>query len=70
MATELLLGVVDQSPVRDGGTAGDALRETIELAVAVERFGYHRYWLAEHHSIPNFAGTSPELMIGQVCGAN
>ena len=66
MATELLLGVVDQSPVRDGGTAGDALRETIELAVAVERFGYHRYWLAEHHSIPNFAGTSPELMIGQV----
>jgi luciferase family oxidoreductase group 1 len=66
VATELLLGVVDQSPVRDGGTAGDALRETIELAVAVERFGYHRYWLAEHHSIPNFAGTSPELMIGQV----
>ena len=66
VATDLVLGVVDQSPVRDGGTAGDALRETIELAVAVEQFGYYRYWLAEHHSLPNFAGTSPELMIGQV----
>jgi len=66
MAVSFVLGVVDQSPVRDGGTAGDALRETIELAVAVEKFGYRRYWLAEHHSLPNFAGTSPELLIGQV----
>ena len=62
----LTLSVVDQSPLRDGGTAGDALRETIELAVAVEKLGYKRYWLAEHHSTPNFAGTSPEILLGQL----
>ena len=37
-----------------------------ELAAAVEEMGYHRYWLAEHHSLPNFAGTSPEVLIGHV----
>tara|TARA_B000000460_G_C21485674_1_gene379156 strand:+ start:136 stop:1134 length:999 start_codon:yes stop_codon:yes gene_type:complete len=52
--------------MREGSTAGTALRETIDLAVAVESLGYHRYWVAEHHSIPNFAGTSPEVLIGQI----
>ena len=66
MNLRLTLSVVDQSPVRQGGTAGEALRDTIGLAVAVEKFGYHRYWLAEHHSIANFAGTSPEVLIGHV----
>ena len=66
VAEQLTLSVVDQSPVRDGGSAGDALRDTIELAAVVEKLGYQRYWLAEHHSIANFAGTSPEVLIGQV----
>ncbi len=66
MSQQLLLSVVDQSPVRSGATAGEALRETIKLAAAVEDLGYHRYWLAEHHSLPNFAGTSPEVLIGHV----
>ena len=66
MGPKLTLSVVDQSPVRQGDTAADALRETIELAVATEALGYQRYWLAEHHSLPNFAGTSPEVLIGQV----
>ena len=61
-----MLSVVDQSPMREGSTAGIALRETINLAVAVESLGYHRYWVAEHHSLPNFAGTSPEMLIGQI----
>ena len=62
----LTLSVVDQSPVRSGGTAGDALRETIELAKAVESLGFARYWVAEHHNLSNFAGTSPEIMVGQI----
>ena len=62
----LSLSVVDQSPVRQGGTAADALRETIALAQAVEALGYRRYWVAEHHSLPGFAGTCPELMVGQI----
>jgi luciferase family oxidoreductase group 1 len=66
MAERLTLSVVDQSPVRSGGTAGDALRETIALAVATERLGYQRFWVAEHHNLPGFAGTCPEIMIGQI----
>ncbi len=66
MDPQLILSVVDQSPVRQDGTAAEALLNTVELAVAVEALGYHRYWLAEHHSLPNFAGTSPEVLIGQV----
>ncbi len=63
---KLTLSVVDQSPMREGGTTGEALTETIELAVAAEELGYRRYWVAEHHNLPNFAGTSPEMMVGQI----
>ena len=66
MDQSLTLSVVDQSPVREGGTGGEALWETVELAVAAEKLGYARYWLAEHHSTPNYAGTAPEILIGQV----
>ena len=66
MKAKLRLSVVDQSPVRKGGTAADALWETIELAKVAERLGYQRFWVAEHHNVGNFAGTSPETMIGQI----
>lgn len=61
-----LLSVLDQSPVRSGGTPADAIAETLELAQAAERLGYHRYWLAEHHSTPGLADASPEVLIGQL----
>ena len=60
------LSVLDQSPIRSGGTAADAIGETVELAQVAERLGYCRYWLAEHHSHGAFAGTSPEVLIGQI----
>jgi luciferase family oxidoreductase group 1 len=62
----LRLGVLDQSPVRSGGNVADAIHETLDLAEACDRLGYHRYWLAEHHSTPGLAGSSPEVLIGQV----
>ena len=62
----LRLGVLDQSPVRSGGGVADAIHETLELAELCDRIGYHRYWLAEHHSTPGLAGSSPEVLIGQV----
>ncbi len=62
----LRLSVLDQSPIRTGGTAADAVAETLELAQACERWGYHRYWLAEHHSSRGLAGSTPEILIGQV----
>ena len=63
------LSVVDQSPVRKGGSAADALRETVRLAQIVEGLGYSRYWVAEHHNSGAFAGTAPEVLIGQIAGA-
>ena len=44
MSKKLTLSVVDQSPIRRGGTAADALHETIELAAATEKLGYERFW--------------------------
>ena len=66
MSEQLQLSVVDQSPMREGSNSGTALRESIELAVATEKMGYQRYWVAEHHNLPNFAGTAPEVMVGQI----
>jgi luciferase family oxidoreductase group 1 len=63
---KLALSVLDQSPVRKGGTAAQALHETVALAQAAERFGYRRFWVAEHHNSAMFAGTAPEILIGQV----
>jgi luciferase family oxidoreductase group 1 len=69
MSDDLTLSVVDQSPVRQGGTAADALRESVRLAQHAERLGYARYWVAEHHNSGGFAGTSPEILIGQIAAA-
>src|SRR5947209_16359366 len=62
------VGVLDQSPIAEGSTAGQALRNSFELAQLADRLGYHRYWLAEHHGTPGLACASPEVMIGQVAG--
>jgi luciferase family oxidoreductase group 1 len=60
------LSVVDQSPIPSGLTAADALQNSIQLARLCDRLGYHRYWLAEHHSTGGFACTAPEIMIARV----
>jgi luciferase family oxidoreductase group 1 len=62
----LRLSALDQSPVRSGGSPAEAIRETLDLARATDRLGYHRYWLAEHHSTPALAGPSPEVLIPEV----
>ena len=62
----LRLSVVDQSPMRHGETAAEALADSVTLAQAVEQMGYSRYWVAEHHNTGTFAGTSPEILIGQI----
>src|SRR3569833_2589324 len=59
----MLLSVLDQSPIRKDGTAQDAVADTIALAKACDRLGYHRYWLAEHHNSNSFAGSCPEIQI-------
>jgi luciferase family oxidoreductase group 1 len=63
------LNVLDQCPIPEGSGAGDALRNSLELARLAERLGYGRYWLAEHHGTPGLACNSPEVMIGPVAAA-
>jgi luciferase family oxidoreductase group 1 len=62
------LSVLDQSPVPEGSTGPDALRNTLDLARLADGLGYHRYWLAEHHGL-SLAGPSPEVLIGPVAAA-
>ena len=65
----MIISVLDQCPIPEGSSAGDALRNTIELARLADRLGYRRYWLAEHHGTPGLACASPEVMIGPVAAA-
>jgi luciferase family oxidoreductase group 1 len=60
------LSVLDLSPIAAGSKDSEALTNTLDLARNVDRLGYTRYWLAEHHSIPSVASTAPEIMIGHV----
>ncbi|MEI6664939.1 MAG: LLM class flavin-dependent oxidoreductase [Chloroflexota bacterium] len=57
------LGIVDQSPIRAGGTPREALLATLELAQAADRLGYSRYWVAEHHNSRTQASATPEVLI-------
>ncbi len=60
------LSVLDQSPIRSGGTAADALGETLHLARLCEAVGYHRYWVAEHHASNSLAGCAPEVLLARL----
>jgi luciferase family oxidoreductase group 1 len=65
-ARPLRLGVLDQSPIAEGSTGAQALERTLELARLADRLGYHRFWVAEHHSTPMLAGAAPEALIGAI----
>jgi luciferase family oxidoreductase group 1 len=58
--------LLDLSPIPEGGTAGDALHNTLDLARQAEANGYHRYWLAEHHNMPGIASAATSVVIGHV----
>ena len=65
----MLLSVLDQSPISEGSSGAEALRNTVDLAQLADELGYHRYWLAEHHGGVMLAGPSPEVLIGPVASA-
>lgn len=60
------LSILDQSPIRDGGTPAQAIRETLELARLADTLGYERYWLSEHHSSGGLASATPEILIAEI----
>jgi luciferase family oxidoreductase group 1 len=63
------LSVLDQSPIPEGSTGAEALRNTIDLAHTADALGYHRFWVAEHHGGTMLAGPSPEALIGPIAAA-
>jgi luciferase family oxidoreductase group 1 len=63
------LSILDQSPIPEGSTAGNALRNSIDLARLADSLGYTRYWVAEHHGTQGLACASPEVLIGPVAAA-
>lgn len=66
---ETPLSVLDLAPIREGGSAAESFRESVELARLTEMLGFTRYWLAEHHSIEGIASAATAVLIGHIAGA-
>ena len=58
--------VLDLAPVPQGSTPAETLRNTLDLALHAEGWGYRRYWLAEHHNMIGIASTATAVVIGYV----
>src|ERR1700716_151562 len=69
MSDKLAISVLDLVGMRRGESAGSAIARSVDLAQHVERLGYQRYWLAEHHSIQGLACSATSVLIGHVAGA-
>src|SRR5664279_693917 len=60
--------ILDLSPITEGSDASQSFRNTLALAQHAERWGYNRYWLAEHHGMPGIASAATAVLIGHVAG--
>lgn len=60
--------ILDLCPIPEGGSAADAFRHSLDLAQHAERWGYHRFWLAEHHNMPGIASAATSVVIAHVAG--
>ena len=67
--SDVPLSVLDLSPIRVGGTAADAFRNTLDLARHAERLGFRRFWVAEHHNLPGIASAATSVVIAHVAVA-
>ena len=64
--SEIKISVLDLAIVRDGGNATDTFKNSLELAQQVEKWGYERFWLAEHHNMKGIASTATVVLIGHI----
>jgi luciferase family oxidoreductase group 1 len=69
LATTLQFGVLDQAPVPEGSTASTALANSVELAQHVEKLGFTRFWMSEHHAMQTLACSAPEIVLARVGAA-
>jgi luciferase family oxidoreductase group 1 len=60
--------ILDLCPIPEGGTAADAFRNSLDLAQHAERWGYRRFWLAEHHNMPGIASAATSVVIAHIAG--
>jgi luciferase family oxidoreductase group 1 len=60
------LSILDLAPITEGSDAGDALRRSLDLAQHAERWGYERFWMAEHHNMPGVASAATAVSLGFV----
>src|SRR5512142_2984336 len=60
------LSVLDLSPITEGSDAGQALRNSLDLARHVEALGFRRYWMAEHHNLPGIASAATAVALAHV----
>lgn len=65
-AYDIPLSVLDVSPIVAGGSVSESLSNTLDLARHAEKWGYNRYWLAEHHNAPSIASSATSIVIGHV----
>jgi luciferase family oxidoreductase group 1 len=66
MAAMIPLSILDLAPITEGGTATDSFRNSLDLAQHGERWGYHRFWLAEHHGMPGIASAATSVLMCHV----
>lgn len=64
------LSVLDLAPIVDGGDARESFENSVELIQHVEKWGYNRFWLAEHHNMPGIASSATSILIGHLAGAS
>jgi luciferase family oxidoreductase group 1 len=60
--------LLDLAPIRRGGSPAESFRNSLDLARHAERWGYHRFWVAEHHNLPGVASAATAVVIGHVAG--
>ncbi|MFT8322157.1 MAG: LLM class flavin-dependent oxidoreductase [Bacillus sp. (in: firmicutes)] len=60
--------VLDLSPITEGSTAAVAFKNSLDLAQNAEKWGYNRYWVAEHHNMPGIASSATSVLIGYIAG--
>jgi len=66
--SDIPFSVLDLSPIREGGTATEAFRNTLDLARHAERLGFTRFWVAEHHNLPGIASAATSVVIAHIAG--
>jgi luciferase family oxidoreductase group 1 len=64
--SRIAYSLLDLAPIAEGSDAGQAMRNSLDLAQHAERLGYHRFWLAEHHNMPGIASAATAVLIGYV----